>query len=95
MSKELYAKLVDLYAGHELPLALEEEMEQAAVVDPALAHEMRTLRETVDTLREEPAPEFSEETAQRILIKMLARGANVQTASPEPPHFQYSLPIQS
>lgn len=95
MSNEMYAKLVDLYAGHELPLALEEEMEQAAVVDPALAHEMRSLRETVDALRDEPSPEFTEETAQRILMKMLARGANIQPVSPEPTHFQYSLPIQS
>lgn len=94
MSTEFYRKLVDLYAGHELPLALEEELEIAAMSDAELAQEMRTLRETYDSLKEEGGPEFTEETCQRILMKMYARGANMETQSPEPAHFQYQLPIQ-
>lgn len=94
MKNEFYLKLVDLYAGHELPLALEEEMEQAAVSDADLSFEMRSLRETVDSLKDAVAPEYTEETHQRILMKMFARGANVETHAPEPAHFQYQLPIQ-
>jgi hypothetical protein len=95
MSNEIYRKLVDLYAGHELPLALEEEMEQAAILDPELGHEMQSLRATYDALKEEPAPEFTEETRQRILMKIYAKGVDIQTSAPEPRHFQYQLPIQS
>lgn len=94
MNTEFYRKLTDLYAGHELPLALEEEMEIAALTDSDLADEMRAMRETFDTLKEAPAPEFTEEACQRILMKMIARGAVVETAAPEPAHFQFQLPIQ-
>lgn len=94
MSTEFYRKLIDLYAGHELPIALEEEMELAAMADPGLAAEMRSLREAYDELREAPAPEFTEETCQRILMKMYSRGADIVMQAPEPVHFQYQLPIQ-
>jgi len=95
MSTDFYRKLVDLYAGGELPPALEEEMEQAGIVDLELGHELRTMRETVEALREDAGPEFTEEVYQRILMKMYARGAVIETTSPEPTHFQYQLPIQS
>lgn len=94
MNTEFYRKLIDLYAGHELPLALEEEMEIAAMADADLAAEMRGMRETYEVLKESPQPDFSEETCQRILMKMIAKGADVETSAPEPAHFQYQLPIQ-
>lgn len=94
MKNELYHKLIDLYAGRELPKELEEEMEMAAYGDPELSHEMATLRRVVDQLRTMPQPEFTEESYQRILIKILSRGVEMQTPAPIPSHMQYHLPIQ-
>lgn len=94
MNTDLYWKLVDLYAGHELPTAVEEEMEIAAMAEPKLAEEMRSLRETYDTLREEAGPEFTEETRQRILMKLYMKGVDLEPATPATTHFQYQLHIQ-
>lgn len=94
MNSEFYRKLVDLYAGRELPSELEDQMEWAAFTDPALAHEMSTLRKTVDLVHAEPEPEFTEESYQRILMKLYARGVELQTQSPDPMHLQYQLPMQ-
>lgn len=94
MSNELYQKLVDLYAGGELPAELEDQMDWAAFTDPTLSHEMTTLRKTVGVLRAIPAPEFTEESYQRILMKLYARGVDVQPGAPDPTHLQYPLPIQ-
>jgi hypothetical protein len=94
MKDELYHRLVDLYAGHELPKELEEEMELAAYGDPELSHDMATLRRTVDRLKNTPQPEFTEESYQRILMKILSRGVDIQTPAPIPSHMQYHLPIQ-
>lgn len=94
MNTDLYWKLVDLYAGHELPTAVEEEMEIAALAEPDLAEEMRTMRETYDCLKDEPVPEFSEETNQRILMKLYLAGTDLEPATPATPHFQYQLQIQ-
>lgn len=91
---DLYKKLVDLYAGRELTEELETEMEDAAKSDPTLQHEMVSLRKTVDMLRAEPAAEFTEESYQRVLMKMYARGIELQQRSPDPVHLQYHLPIQ-
>ncbi|MFZ4507438.1 MAG: hypothetical protein ACOYON_07055 [Fimbriimonas sp.] len=92
--KGLYHKLVDMYAGRELPEELEKEMEAEAFADPGLDREMTTLRRTVDTLRGLEAPEFTEETYQRILMKVYARGGDVQSKAPQPSYLQYQLPIQ-
>ena len=89
-----YRKLVDLYAGRELTEELELEMEGAAALDPELAYEMASLRQTVDALKAEPVPEFTEESYQRILMKMYAKGVELQQRSPDPVHLQYHLPIQ-
>jgi hypothetical protein len=94
MNSELYKKLVDLYAGHELPAELEESMEMAAFSDPGLSHDMMTLRKTVDMTRSDMGPDFTEESYQRILMKLYARGVDIQTSAPEPTHLQYQLPIQ-
>lgn len=93
--EDFYSKLVDLYAGRELSQELEAEMEATAAQSESLAYEMRTLRDTVDGLhaiRHEPA--FTEESYQRVLMKLYARGAQIQPRSPEPAHLQYYLPIQ-
>ena len=94
MKSELYRKLVDLYAGRELPSELENEMEMAAFGDQSLSHEMSSLRRTVDMLHAEPVPEYTEESYQRILIRLYSNGVDPQPKSPIPAHFQYQLPIQ-
>jgi len=94
MSSDFYRKLVDLYAGRELPSELEDQMDLAAFDDPELSHDMASLRRTVDVLRTDPGPEFTEESYQRILMKLYARGVEVQTRVPEPSHLQLQLPIQ-
>ena len=89
---ETYQKLVDLYAGEELPEELNNELEAAAKTDPALMQDMKSLRQTVVALRDDEI-EFTEESYQRILMKLYARGGHLQTQSPEPRHLQYQLPI--
>jgi hypothetical protein len=95
MTKDFYRKLVDMYAGRDLPEELELEMEWAAFGDAELSHEMTTLRQTVDALKSLPKPEFTEESYQRILMKLYAKGAIVEPKSPTPVHLQYQLPIQT
>ncbi|MBX3119097.1 MAG: hypothetical protein KF784_08535 [Fimbriimonadaceae bacterium] len=94
MSTEFYRKLVDLYAGDELPEELEAELFKAAAEDPELRAEMKAMKRTVDLLHNEPAPEMTEESYQRILIKLYTRGVDVQPKSPTPEYLQYYLPIQ-
>ncbi len=94
MNNELYNKLVDLYAGRELTSDLDEEMEAAAATDPQLGLEMATLRNTVDFLHGNRGPDYTEESYQRILMKLYARGAAIQPKAPAPAHLQYHLPIQ-
>ncbi|MBI1333217.1 MAG: hypothetical protein JST12_06225 [Armatimonadetes bacterium] len=89
---ETYRKLVDLYAGNELPEELNDELEEAAKTDPSLHQDMTSLRQTVDILRSDDFT-FTEESYQRILMKLYARGGHLQTQSPEPRHLQYQLPM--
>jgi len=93
MKTDLYEKLVDLYAGRELPAELEDQMELAASSDPALGREMSSLRRTVDAIKAVDEPEFTEESYQRILMKVYARGVDMQPQAPAPAHFQYHLPL--
>ena len=94
MNTEFYRKLVDLYAAGELPEDLAEEMEVAAMRDRDLAHEMHSLKSTVEMLRRDhEEPEFTEESYHRVLMKLYASGAELETASPTPMHLQYQLPI--
>jgi hypothetical protein len=91
---EFYRKLVDLYAAGELTDELQEMMDAQAFHDPALEQDMHSLRDTVELLKDQPAPEFTEESYQRILMKIYARGADIQPQAPEPAHLQYHLPMQ-
>lgn len=93
MDNDYHRKLVDLYAGRELPAELEADMEAAALNDADLAVEMASLRQTVDLLQGQSSP-FTEESYQRIRTVLLTRGTHFETASPEPLHLQYQLPIQ-
>jgi anti-sigma factor RsiW len=92
---DIYSKLIDLYAGRELPADAESMMNAAAATNHSLGEQMMTLRATVDALQAVPSPEFTEESCQRILLKMYARGVELQKQSPDPYHLQYQLPIQS
>ncbi|HZH98797.1 MAG TPA: hypothetical protein VEX38_07480 [Fimbriimonadaceae bacterium] len=94
MNSDFYNKLVDLYAGQELTEELEDELESAGFGDPALNHDMTTLRRTVNLLQSAPVPEFTEESYQRILMKLYARGGDVQPQAATPAHLQYHLPMQ-
>lgn len=93
MEKDLYQKLVDLYAGGELPEELENEMMGASFSDKELSHDMATLKSTVEMMRAAPKPNFTEESNQRILMKLYAKGIDVQPKSPTPSHLQLYLPI--
>jgi hypothetical protein len=94
MNSEFYQKLVDMYAGCELSEELENEMQVAAFRDPSLSHDMATLKQTVNALRSIPTPEFTEESYQRVLMKLYTRGIDVEPKAPTPTHLQYQLPIQ-
>jgi hypothetical protein len=94
MNSEFYKKLVDLYAGRELPAELEDQMDLAAFNDQELSHDMASLRRTVDVLHSDHGPEFTEESYQRILMKLYARGVDVKPRAMEPAHLQLQLPIQ-
>lgn len=93
MNSELYNKLVDLYADHELSAELEDQMDLAAFNDPKLMHEMVSLRKTVDLLKSDTGAEFTEESYQRILMRLYARGTNIEPRTKDPFHLQYQLPI--
>lgn len=94
MNEDVYSKLVDLYAGGELNEELEAELKAAAAHNPVLAKDMHSLRWTVEVLKEsEEDPQFTEETFQRILMKLYTRGVDVQTKAPPPAHIQYHLPM--
>ena len=93
MNDDLYHKLVDLYAGNELPQELNEVLESQSILDRDLRYDMASLRMTHEALHSDPGPEFTEESYQRILMKMYARGVDVQPKSPTPMHLQYRLPI--
>ena len=93
MNQDFYKKLVDLYAADELPTELKEELEAAAFGDQELSHDMSTLKTTVNALQNLPAPEFTEESFERVLMKLYARGVDVQPKSPPSPHLQYRLPM--
>jgi hypothetical protein len=94
MNSEFHRKLVDLYAGRELPSELEDQLELAAFADAELNHDMTTLRRTVDALRGNDGAEFTEESYQRVLMKLYARGADVRPKAKDPIHLQYHLPMQ-
>ena len=94
MNNELYQKLVDLYAGRELPAELEDQMELSASSNMELNHDMTTLRRIVDSLHDLGDVDFTEESYQRVLMKLYARGADVQPQVPASSHFQYNLPLQ-
>jgi hypothetical protein len=91
---DIYQKLVDLYAGGELPAELEQTLEAEAMGNKDLAYDMHTMRATVENLRASDDVEFTEESYQRILMRLYARGVDAQPMSPAPAHLQYYLPIQ-
>lgn len=94
MNNELLKKLVDLYAERQLPSDVEVDMESAAAGDPLMMADMVSLRETVDMLHSDPGPMYTDESYQRILMKLYARGAAIQPKTPAPSYLQYHLPIQ-
>jgi hypothetical protein len=92
VKSEFHRKLVDLYAGRELPAELEQHLEVAAGSDADLAQDMFSLRATVESLEAMEPVEYTEESYQRILMRIYARGVDLQK-SEVPSHLQYRLPI--
>lgn len=93
--KTFYNKLVDLYASQELPEELEQNMQEAANQDPQLAHDMATLRQTVQRLHGQPAVDYSDETEYRVLMKLQAWAESDLISQPEEsPSWQYRLPME-
>jgi hypothetical protein len=88
---EMYQKLVDLYAGEELPLELTLELEEVAKNDPQLYRDMKSLRSTVETLRADEVL-FTQETHLEILEKIYRKGGHL-AAAPKPESLQYQLPM--
>ncbi len=91
--KEFYKKLVDLYAGSELPVELSDQMEIAASQDPELSWEMASLKQTVEMIHDDSGPEYSEETYQRILNQIYLKAGAAKPAQFEASPLQYRLPI--
>lgn len=92
--RELQKRLADLYAGEELAQEMEDALNAAAFLDKDLSHDLATLRHTVKLLRSAEEPEFTEESFQRILMKLYAKsGVDVQPNVTAPSHMQYYLPI--
>jgi hypothetical protein len=92
---DIYNKLVDLYAGSELSEELEQDLESYAAQNPSVKDDITSLKSTVERLRNTKGAEFTEESNQRILMQIYARGGKIETRSPEPAFFQYHLPISS
>lgn len=95
MRNDFYGKLVDLYAGQELTEELSAELEQEAMSDPELSHDMFTLQKTVEMLHADSGPKYTAETHERILLQMQMAGAEIESPTQEPAPRQYKLPIQS
>jgi hypothetical protein len=95
MPESLYRFLVDLYAGDELSEELRSVMEIEALRDPELLRDMNSLRTTVALLQSLPDPAFTEESCQRIRMRIYARGGAAEIKSPPPAHLQYRLPMSS
>lgn len=94
MSKDIYSKLVDLYAGDELNEELKAELEARAQDDSEISQDMHSLRGTLLLLQQSGKAGLTEESSQRILMKMRTQGAQIEQNSPDPSHLQYHLPIQ-
>lgn len=95
MNRELYKKLVDMYVGQELTEELMQEMKAFSQTDDELKQDMISLRATVDILQEmHHDVDVSEETHQRILLKLRSAGVQIENAAPEPQYWQYQLPMQ-
>lgn len=77
--EELFERLVDLYVDGELPEELAEEVQATAFGNPAMAHDIKTLRQTMLALRSVPRPSFAEDSYHRILCKLYSEGATPAT----------------
>ena len=94
MIRDIDRLLVDLYAGDELTQEAKEELESRAMSDSELSHEMFTLRQVCELLQKTDGLQLTEESSQRILMKMRTKGVQIEQNSPDPAHLQYHLPIQ-
>lgn len=95
---ELYKKLVDVYVGgdlgSEVPSDLGSILEAEAAKDAEVAQDLASMQATYQELMDMPAPEFTEESYQRILLKVYTRGGELQTKTPVASHLQFHLPLQ-
>lgn len=91
---ELYQKLVDMYAGEELPQELMDELESAALSDSKLAWEMQTMRSTVQRLRSLPGPDDVQASLENVIRRLRQEGVEIaDDGEPRVYHLQHYLPI--
>lgn len=93
MNKDLYSKLVDLYAGDELPTELKEDFEQRLSEDADLKAEALALQQTVAAIKSVSQPVFGDETRNRIL-RTIEQRARIEPQRPAAAYLQYQLPMQ-
>lgn len=93
-TRETAEEMVNLYAEGSLSEEAAAAMDARVGADPELEAEAASLKWVVDQLRSDPGPVFTEESYQRILIKLQQKGAEIPPAKTTPAFWQYQLPIQ-
>ena len=87
-------KLIEVYVGGDLGDETGGSLRQMVMGDPILEKDLLEMEMTYEQLKGIPAPEFTEESYQRILMKVYTRGGEMQVQTPTPSHLQYHLPLQ-
>ncbi len=90
-----YKKLVDLYAGSELPQELEQEMDFAAQSDSELKADMDSLKSIVQGLKESPTEPYTDDVHYRIQMKIQNwSDATISEPTNNSTIWQFRLPME-
>lgn len=90
-----YKKLIDLYAGSELPTELENDLIEATKDSAELQQDMMSLRNLVNTLHQSSPEQFSEEIDYRIQMKIQNWGENLVIQNQQNSELlQFKLPME-
>lgn len=93
MTNEFYKKLIEVYVGGDLGTSVSKDLKQVVDGNEDLKQDLVEMQAAYNALRDLPTPEFTEESYQRILMKVYTRGGELQTRTPVPSHLQYHLPL--
>jgi anti-sigma factor RsiW len=83
MSEDEWFELVDLYVADQLPEALRAGVDARLAADPAAAEDMRTLRETMDQLKAQPAERPDPWYVERVIDGLLREHGAAQNTQRE------------